>query len=399
MPSRHSAGMLACLRRSVGLVAAAVLIAAGGCGPTTSPQWRTATTASPGPSGAAAAAPETITIVGSGDVLLHPQLWDQARADARTAGGSGYDFGPILAGAKDVVSGADLAICHFETPVAAPTGPFVGFPRFSVPPQVAKTLADIGYDSCSTASNHTIDQGEAGVDRTLDTLDAAGIKHAGSYRSAADHAVVNLLDAHGVKVAQLSYAFGFNGLHRPAGEDWIANQISVPAILAEAKRARAAGAQIVVVSLHFGTEYQHSPNSQQLSVAKQLLTSPDIDLILGHHAHVVQPYEKIGEKWVAYGHGNEIAHHAEPVNDNREGILSRFTFTQVSAGHWRVSKAEAIPIWMDLSPDRVVNIAEALADPGTSAAEKKVLQGAWTRIKGYLDSRGALTDGLVIAGA
>jgi Bacterial capsule synthesis protein PGA_cap len=369
----------------------------------------TATSSAPLPSSQAsaspgtapgAAAPATVTILGSGDVLLHPQLWDQARTDARARSETGYDFRPLFAGVRDVVSSADLAIFHMETPLADAAGPFSGYPRFSVPPQVVAALADLGYDSCSTASNHTIDQGEAGVDRTLDALDAAHIKHAGSYRSKAEHGTVNLINVHGVTVAHLSYAFGFNGLTRPAGKAWIANQIDTSTIQAEAKRARAKGASIVVVSLHFGTEYQHAPNAQQLPVVRTLLASPDVDLILGHHAHVVQPFERIGAKWVAYGMGNEVAHHGQPVNDNREGVLARFTFTEVSPGTWRVTRAEAIPIWMDLSPNnRLVDIATALANPATPASERSILRAAWLRIRGYLYMRGAGDAGLAVDGS
>jgi len=385
------------VRLLVGAVLAAVL-AAGGC---SSPagSWQPGPSARPSGPASAQAQPDpaakTVTIVGSGDMLLHPGLVSQAKEDA---GGNGYDFRPLLASVKDIVSGADLAICHMETPLAPPGGPFSGFPKFSVPQQIVPALDDLGYDSCSTASNHTIDQGEAGVDRTLDAFDAAGIKHAGSYRSKSDHDTVTMLDVNGVRVAHLSYTFSFNGLTRPAGKEWIANSLSRDAVIGEAKRARAQGAAIVVVSIHWGTEYQHSPNTQQLNLAKQLLAAPEVDLILGHHAHVVQPFEKIGEKWVAYGMANMVAHHAEPINDNREGVLSRFTFSEVSPGKWRVTTAEAIPVWMDLSPkDRLVNIAAALADPSTPASERSVLQGAFGRIRGYLLSRGAGQDGLIIA--
>jgi poly-gamma-glutamate synthesis protein (capsule biosynthesis protein) len=378
------------------LAAALLALATAGC-TGRSGAWQAGR---PGGPASAQAPPEptgnTLTILGSGDMLLHPDLWDQGRADN---GGTCCDFRPLLASVKDVVSSADLAICHMETPLAPASGPFSGFPRFSVPPQIVPALADLGYDSCSTASNHTVDQGEAGVDRTIDAFDAAGIKHAGSYRTKADHDTVTMLDVRGVKVAHLSYTFSFNGLTRPAGREWEANLLSRDAVLAEAHRARAQGAAIVVVSIHWGTEYQHGPNSQQLSLAKQILASPDVDLILGHHAHVVQPFEKIGDKWVAYGMGNMIAHHAEPINDNREGVLSRFTFTEATPGHWRVSAAEAIPVWMDLSPrNRLVNIAAALGDASTPAAERSVLSAALGRIRGYLLSRGAGDDGLVIAG-
>src|SRR5437867_6222430 len=99
-------------------------------------------------------------------------------------GGGHRDYSDLLAGVRPVIDQADLAICHLETPIAPASGPFKGYPQFSVPPEIAPALAGIGYDTCSTASNHTLDQGAKGVTTTLDTLDAAGIKHTGSARSA-----------------------------------------------------------------------------------------------------------------------------------------------------------------------------------------------------------------------
>jgi poly-gamma-glutamate synthesis protein (capsule biosynthesis protein) len=195
---------------------------------------------------------------------------------------------------------------------------------------------------------------------------------------------------HGVKVAQLSYTFGFNGLQRPAGRNWIANLIDPAAIIAEARRARAAGAQIVVVSLHWGTEYDHGANADQQRLARQLLAAPEIDLILGCHAHVVQPFEKIGDKWVAYGMGNEIARHSDPVDATREGVMPRFTFTEVAPGRWRVTRAEAIPTWVDLTPDiHMVDLPAALADPATPPAQREIYRAARTRIAGYVRARHA----------
>ena len=94
---------------------------------------------------------------------------------------------------KPVVSAADLAICHMETPLAAPEGPFRSYPMFNVPPQVTTALADLGYDSCSTASNHSLDYGVTGVGRTLDALDAVGIRHAGTARTEAESISPTLL--------------------------------------------------------------------------------------------------------------------------------------------------------------------------------------------------------------
>jgi poly-gamma-glutamate synthesis protein (capsule biosynthesis protein) len=170
----------------------------------------------PSTSPSAPASPRHFTVLGAGDILLHSPLWRVAQADAKAAHKSGYYFDPIFASAKPDISGADLAICHMETPYGKPNGPFTGYPIFEVPPSIATTIHNVGYDSCSTASNHSLDGGEAGIDRTLDALDAAGVKHTGTARSAAEAATPDLLQANGVTVAQLSYAFGFNGLKRPA---------------------------------------------------------------------------------------------------------------------------------------------------------------------------------------
>ena len=350
------------------------------------------------------AAPRTLTILGAGDELLHPQVWAQAGKDAKADGRPGLYFDDIFASVKPAIEGADVAICHLETPLAPAAGPDTGYPRFSVPPQIAQTIHDIGYDTCSTASNHTLDAGTAGIKRTLDALDAAGVQHAGSYRSAADAARVNMLTVtpHGggapVKVAQLSYTFGFNGLKRPAGEPWVANLTDPTAILAAAHQARLAGAQIVVLSIHWGVEYSHAPDADQKALARQLLASPDLDLILGCHEHVVQPIAKVSGKWVVYGMGNQLARHADPIDGNREGIMPEFTFTESVNGQWRVTKAQVIPTWVALSPNiRVIDVPAALADPHTSAADRKVYAGALSRITGYVDGLGGKTVGLTIA--
>ena len=112
------------------------------------------------PSSSAAAPDGSFSVVATGDVLIHPALTEQAEAD----GGGKIDYRPLLAGIKPLISGADLGICHLETPLAPEGGPYSGYPSFSAPPEIADALKDTGYDTCSTSSNHTIDQGADGVE-------------------------------------------------------------------------------------------------------------------------------------------------------------------------------------------------------------------------------------------
>lgn len=321
-------------------------------------------------------------------------MWRQAAADAAAAGRAGYDFGPIFAGVAPAITASDLAICHMETPLGPPGGPFMGYPLFSVPPQVATALRQAGYDTCSTASNHTLDGGEQGVYRTLDTLEAAGLRHAGSYRSAAAQRIPTILDVRGVRVAHLSYTSGFNGLSRPAGKAWLANLLDPAAVLDEARRARSAGADIVVASLHWGIEYDHRASPDQVALARRLLGPAGVDLILGSHAHVVQPLEEVNGAWVAYGMGNHIARQSAAYPDRREGVMPRFTFTEQAPGRWAVTKVEAVATWIDLAPQiRIVDLAAALADPATPPASREPYRSAQRRITGYLQARGVRLDG------
>ncbi|MGY6019744.1 CapA family protein [Streptomyces spinosirectus] len=377
-------------RRQVALALTVVLAAGAAC----QAQHRrsSAVTGRPAP-----AAVRGFTLVASGDVLPHSPIIDRARFDG---GGNAYDFRPMLAGIEPVVSRADLALCHMETVYGA-NGDYTGYPDFKSPPEVAQGLAATGYDGCSTASNHSLDDGAQGITRTLDALDAVGVRHAGSARTEAEAHTVTMLRAGPAKVAHLAYTFDTNGKPLPAGRPWAVNLMNENAIVADARAARRAGADVVVVSLHWGTEWQDAPDQQQLALARQLTAArtggrPDIDLILGTHAHVPQAYEKVNGTWVIYGMGDQIAGEMtnnEGAKDPRgnESTLGRFTFTPPAkpGGRWEVAKAEFIPQLFDVDAGRVVNLNQALRQ----GAEVKAVRDA---IRDVVLSRGAARDGLVM---
>ncbi|MFJ4934799.1 CapA family protein [Streptomyces pseudovenezuelae] len=353
--------------------------------------------AAPGHPAPAAAAPHGFTLVASGDVLPHSSIIDRARFDA---GGNGYDFRPMLAGVRSVVSRADLALCHMETVYGA-NGDYTGYPTFKSPPEVAQALAVTGYDGCSTASNHTLDDGAGGIRRTLDALDRAGVRHAGSARTEGEARTVTVLRAGPAKVAHLAYTYDTNGFPLPQGQPWAVNLMDETKILADARAARKAGADVVVVSLHWGTEWQDAPDEQQLALARDLTAArtggrPDVDLILGTHAHVPQAYEKVNGTWVVYGMGDQIAgemFNHEGAQDPRgnQSTLARFTFAPPArpGGRWRVAKAEFVPQMFDVDAGRVVNLNRAIAQGAD-------VEGVRDRIREVVLSRGAAKDGLTM---
>ncbi|MFJ9342392.1 CapA family protein [Streptomyces sp. NPDC101733] len=371
------------------------------------------TEAAPGTNGSARGKGRAFSVAAAGDILIHPQLTEQAARDARAAGHQGYDFDRIMAGVKPVIDKADLGICHLEPVLGEPAGPFESYPDFLVPPQVATTIKSLGYDTCSTASNHSLDHGPEGVFRTLDTLDRAGLKHTGSARTKEEAERPLILDVKGVKVAQLSFTFGFNGRELPPEKPWLANLTSFDAIAAAERKARAAGAEVVILSVHWGREHQPSPTTQQVELAGRIARETTVDLVLGHHGHVVQPMEKIDGTWIAYGLGNQLARHDVPSGLTEEGTIGWFDFTEKNGG-WDV-RARFVPTFTDIPPaaaatgesgrtssaaapardHRLVDIAEALrTDTKLTPEQRARYRLAFERTRGTLLNRGAGKDGL-----
>lgn len=372
------------LRRRIAVIAIGCTLALAGCAGCAQPgegpdegSQATLPTRQPLPSWTPAK-PTSFTLVASGDVLIHPALTEQALADGKGV----RDYRPIFAGVKAAVEAADLAICHLEVPLGDADGPFTGFPLFSAPPEVAAALADAGYDECSTASNHTLDVGPAGVRSTLDALDAVGIQHVGSARSEQEARMPKIIDLDGVKVGHVSFTFSLNGVLPPANAPWLANLLNADQVLAAARAAKQAGADVVVASLHWGIEYQVEPTAEQQALARQLLADPAVDLIVGHHAHVVQPFEQVNGKWVAYGLGNHLARHAEPRGISEEGVIARFRFGKKADGRWTVDRVDYVPTLVELGPPiRLVDLSTA------PDSERKAT--ALRRINDVLGSRGA----------
>jgi Bacterial capsule synthesis protein PGA_cap len=238
--------------------------------------------------------------VATGDLLIHQPLWARAWANGRGR----YDFRPMFREVRPIVRGADLAFCHLETPLGA--GPPSGYPIFNTPPELARAVAWAGWDACSTASNHSVDGGQSGIESTTRALDRAGIRHTGSFRSPADARRLLLLEANGVRVAFLSYTYGTNGLPRP--HSWSVNLASAGEIARDARRARRRGADLVVVNLHWGSEYVHQPSAQQVALARALSKRRAADVIVGQHAHVVQPIRRVAGRFVVFGEGNLLSY-------------------------------------------------------------------------------------------
>ena len=332
----------------------------------------------------------SFTVVTSGDILLHERLWNTAKRDGSE---SNWDFYPQFADIASITESADLALCHLETPLANQNENYSGYPVFNSPPEIADAIKKLGFDLCSTASNHSLDKGFAGIERTLNKLDEVGIKHVGTARSADEASQPKILDLkigeQTYKIGIISYTYGFNGFTRPADKLWSANLIDADEIISEANRVRAAGAQFIIAKLHWGSEYTQKANSYQIGLANKLAESGAIDLIDGAHSHSVQPITKIKNMWVAYSHGNLIAAHREPTTIKSEGLIVRWTVSADENGKLAITKVEQFPTLItDALPVRVINVAKALSTKDFALATERRLQQAFDRTTKAVNSLG-----------
>ena len=321
-----------------------------------------------------AAEAKEISVALGGDVLVHTGVWESAERDAARRGETLPDFRPMFAGIKDQIESADLAICHMETPLSRPRGPYRNYPIFSAPPTVLDGLVATGFDGCTTASNHSVDRGFTGLVRTIHAFDRRHLPHTGTFATPAQARRPLVFDVHGVKVGLISMTFGTNGL--PVTEPWSVNLIDVPRAIAQARALHRRGVDIVMVAVHAGDEYSHVPSAQQVSVFHALARSPYVDFVYGHHSHVVEPVERVEGKWVVYGLGNFVAQQETEVPDTYRGVIAHVDFVRRHDGTYRAERPSYTPTVITnphtYGVTRVLDATRLLTEPGVPASLKSL---------------------------
>jgi Bacterial capsule synthesis protein PGA_cap len=303
-----------------------------------------------GPSGPAAAPdrPVRLTVAATGDLLIHTPVAQRALA---LGGGRRYDFAPLFAPVRRPIARADLALCHVETPLVP--GPVQGYPVFRTPPDLARSIRRVGWHACSTASNHSLDAGQYGIGTTLRALRSAGVKATGTARSARARRRTTMMRVKGVRVAFLSYTAVSNGQAVP--HPWSVNWASPGPVLRDARRARRRGARLVIVNVHWGTEFVAAVSPQQRTLARRLTRSPAIDAIVGQHTHVVQPIRRVRGKPVVFGEGNLISNQTAGCCPaaSQDGLIALIDFVVRRGRPVRARRIRYVPTWVR-HPDMTV---------------------------------------------
>ena len=329
----------------------------------------------------------SFTVAASGDILTENKVL--ANGAAAAGAGERYDFGPLLAHTAPIVAAATLAICHMEVPLGAP-GASVGAHGRSLtanrllgPAEMAAGVASAGYDRCSTASNHSFDLWESGIDSTLAVLDAAGVTHVGTARTSeeAQHSAAPLL-VNGVRVSHLSWSTASN-TELPSRWRFHHTPRDPAPVLAEVAAARAAGAEVVIVSVHVGRENEFAPIPADRAFVRALTASGQIDLVIGHGPHVIQPIEQVDGTWVYWSVGNLVSGMGEPGDprygpDARDGLLA-WAEVRVGADGSVAVTPSAVLLCNQLGTRTVWPAVSALGDPATPAALRPQLEACLAR--------------------
>jgi poly-gamma-glutamate capsule biosynthesis protein CapA/YwtB (metallophosphatase superfamily) len=252
---------------------------------------------------------------------------------------------------------ADLAICHVETPMTP--RPPTGYPVFNTPPALASAIKRTGWRICDTASNHSLDEGQYGIDQTGLALSRAGILHTGSFASRAAQRQTLMITVKAVPLVILAYTEMTNGI--PLRHPWSVNLIDVAAVRRAARLARKRGAQVVIVNFHWGDEDVSQPSAFQMSTARALAGDPDITAIVGQHVHVVQPIERVHGKLVVFGEGQLLSNETAaccPI-ETEDGMMV-FLHILVDGKKSKVTQITYVPTWNRHPDYAVLPIGEAL---------------------------------------
>ncbi|MCE5346295.1 MAG: CapA family protein [Bacteroidales bacterium] len=268
---------------------------------------------------------EKLSLLFIGDIMGHDeQIWSAEDREAHT-----YNYDSVFSYIKPVITEADIAFANFEVTLAGP--PYTGYPQFSSPVDLAVACRNAGIDYLVTANNHSADRSKKGIIRTINKLDSIGIPHTGTFIDAScrDSLSPMMISRDEMSIALLNYTFGTNGIKVP--EPVIVNYIDKNLITNDINKAKNNHADIIILFLHWGTEYDTIPAKSQTDLAEYLL-SLGVDLVIGSHPHVLQkmiwskniPGKKDGV--VVYSLGNFVSNQRKPKTDG--GSMVRIELTR-----------------------------------------------------------------------
>lgn len=339
----------------------------------------------------------SFSFIGVGDALLHPGVYLDAATNKKDSNGyTAYDFHNMFTYVKDIIKDYDLKFYNQETIIGGKSIGLSGYPTFNSPDEIGLDMIDTGFNIVNLATNHTMDKGIKAAQYSANFWHTkSNILVVGSYRSADERNNIEVKEQNGIKYAVLSYTYGTNGIPVPKGYEYLVNvwptdnskqyesyksQVRTDVNSVKDK------ADVIMVSMHWGTEYQLGTYSSYQKDSAEFLSSLGVDVIIGTHPHVVQPVEFINDTLVIYSLGNFISSQEELMK--RIGGIAAFTINKtVKDG---TSKIEITNIKADLLYTYYRNFKNYNVIPFTKLNDSLLYnyRSIYEKYKNYLNPKG-----------
>lgn len=265
-----------------------------------------------------------LNLVMVGDCLIHSAIY----ADAKTS--DGYDFKPMIENIKPIIQQHDLAYYNQETILGGSEIGLSHYPRFNSPYEVGDAFLDAGFNLVSLANNHTMDRGEEAVINSLNYWNSKKdlAVTAGSYLTQEDRDAVQIHEKNGITYAFFAYTTVTNGLNPPADHPYYNMVYSYETAKVDIEKVRDQ-VDIVLVSMHWGTEYYQGVSEEQERIANEL-SGLGVDIIIGMHPHVLGPIGYVNNTLVLYSLGNFLS--AQLYADQLTGVMVSVSIDKVVEG-------------------------------------------------------------------
>ena len=279
----------------------------------------------------------SINMLMVGDLLVHDRLYNAMKTS------DGYDFKPALTYIKDIVKDYDVAYYNQETILGGTEIGLSSYPAFNSPYEVGDAMIDAGFNLVSLATNHTLDRGEKAITNSVNYWNYKSyVLAVGSYLSNEDRDKINIKEKNNITYTMLNYTYGTNGIKVPTGKDYLVNvwpctgnnpstdtkyQEYKNKVKEDINRVRDK-VDLLIVAMHWGVEYTHTPTSYQIDMAN-FLEKQGVDIIIGTHPHVVMPVIYINDTLVIYSLGNFLSAQETNIDYNTTvGLLSTVKITK-----------------------------------------------------------------------
>ena len=253
-----------------------------------------------------------LKISAGGDVLIHDTVFKSVKNSDST-----YNFDPIFSDIKYIFEESDVSMINLEVPVAGNIFAPSNYPNFNSPVELLDGIKNMGIDIVTTANNHALDKGIKGLNETIKNAQSKDLKVAGTYLTEDTNPLI--FEKNNIKLGIAAYTYGTNGIPIPSSAPYCINIIDKEKMKKDIDYMKDQDVDFIIFCMHFGQEYQLTPNSTQQDLV-DFLVSNGVDIVFGSHPHVPQPYQikKVTledgtekEAFVIYSLGNFVSHQSD----------------------------------------------------------------------------------------